>query len=319
MELVSGAGIICLGEGMVEERVAADCTGTRHHGGDVLNMAIHLARAGCDVGFATALGCDGESDALLAAWCGEGLDVSMVARHPSRSAGRYRIALDSAGERSFSYDRGRSAAREMFALGGFVEAILAASTPRAFVFSLISLAILPEAGREALIDLGARMRAEGAAVAYDGNFRPALWEDSAAARRWHDAAVALADFGLPTLEDEALMGVDAVDPEAVAARWRGLGCAEVVVKAGAHGCLLPDGAMLPPPHILTPLDTSGAGDAFNAGYLAARLGGGSAREAGEAGHRLAGWTIMRRGAIPPHDGDAPYHRQSACHEGSPSR
>lgn len=318
MELVTGPQIICLGEGMVEERVAADGSVMLHYGGDALNTAIHLARAGCNVAFGTAIGLDRESDALAAAWQGEGLDLSLVARHPSRTVGHYRIAVDRAGERSFSYDRSNSAAREMFALDGFADAILAEPLARAFFFSLISLAILSDTGRDALMKLARDMRSRGVAIAYDGNFRPALWESSRAAQRWHNAAVALADFGFPTLEDEALMGSEADDPQAVAARWGRLGCGEVVVKAGAQGCLLPDGTMLPPPQIIAPVDTSGAGDAFNAGYLAARLRGASALEAGAAGHRLAGWAIMRSGAIPPKDDRAPHRYLATFPVGCPS-
>ncbi len=56
MELVTAPRIICLGEGMVEERVAPDGTLTAHYGGDTLNTAIPLARLDCDVAYATALG-----------------------------------------------------------------------------------------------------------------------------------------------------------------------------------------------------------------------------------------------------------------------
>ena len=49
------------------------------------------------------------------------------------------------------------------------------------------------------------------------------------------------------------------------------------------------------------VNQSGAGDAFNAGYLAARLKGASIEHAARSGHALAGWTIMRSGAIPPRD------------------
>jgi 2-dehydro-3-deoxygluconokinase len=55
-----------------------------------------------------------------------------------------------------------------------------------------------------------------------------------------------------------------------------------------------------------PVDTCGAGDAFNAAYLAARLRAQKPHEAAIDGHRLAGWTIMRAGAIPPFDREAPY-------------
>lgn len=296
--------IVCLGEGMVEERVAPDGTLSVHYGGDTLNTAIHLARLGCDVAYATALGCDEESDALVAAWQTEGIDTSLIGRHPDRGVGRYRIAVDSAGERSFSYDRSRSAAREMFVLDARADWTGAVEDADCFVYSLISLAILPEKGREQVLDLAGK----ASRTAYDGNYRPALWESDDATLRWHERAIGSAHIGLPTVEDEFALRPDAWSgAEAdVAACWRGLGCEEVLVKAGAAGCLLPDGTPLAPPEPLSPVDTSGAGDAFNAGYIAARLQGHKPVDAAMAAHRLAGWNIMRAGAIPAVDDAAPY-------------
>ncbi|MBS0254028.1 MAG: sugar kinase [Proteobacteria bacterium] len=265
--------------------------------GDTLNVAVHLARAGNPVGYLTALGNDPFSDEMLARWAGEGVDTSLVLRDPARLPGLYAISTDDQGERSFAYWREASAARAMFALPGSAAMAERASAARLLVFSLISLAILPDAGREALLALAERVRGGGGQVAFDGNYRARLWGDAVAARHWRDRAIARADIGLPTLEDEAALG-GAGDAPAVAAHWQGLGCAEVVVKLGAAGCLLPDGTSSPPPEVLRPVDTSGAGDAFDAGYLDARLKGLPPAEAAQAGHRLAGWTVMRPGAIP---------------------
>ena len=292
------ARIVLAGEAMLE--LSQDGAGWRlGYGGDTLNTAIHLARAGHDVAYLTALGSDPLSADLRSRWAAEGLDTSLVLDHPARATGLYAISTDTAGERSFTYWRDSSAARELFALEAAGDALAEAERASLFAFSLISLAILPDEGRERLIALASDVRANSGKVAFDGNYRPRLWTCAEETRIWRDKAIAVADIGLPTLEDEAMLGT--AGAEAVAAHWHGQGCAEVVVKLGAAGCRLPDGAIVAPDAVLAPVDTSGAGDAFNAGYLGARVEGTDMAAAARAGHALAGWTIMRRGAIPAQD------------------
>lgn len=293
------ARIVCIGEGMLElSRREPDWK--LGYGGDTLNTAIHLARAGHEVAFLTALGADPFSSELKDKWQEEGIDTGLILTHPTRQAGLYAITTDTAGERSFTYWRDASAAREMFALPE-TEAVLAqAERADLITFSLITLAILLPTGRAKLLALASRVRARGGKVAFDGNYRPRLWRSQAETRVARDAAVALADIGLPTLEDETALS-DEFDAEAVTRHWMGLGCSETIVKLGAEGCRLPDGTVSAPERVLQPIDTSGAGDAFNAGYLDARLKGAPIAEAARAGHALAGWTIMRPGAIPAGD------------------
>ncbi len=296
--------VVVIGEGMLE-LVRKGETWQLGYGGDTLNTAIHLARARHDVAYLTALGTDPLSADLKAKWATEGLDTSLVLDHPTSNTGLYAISTDPAGERSFAYWRDTSAARLMFELDAVDAAMRNAEWADLLVFSLISLAILPPAGRQHLLGLASLVQANGGHVAFDGNYRPRLWNSVEAARTARDAAIAVADFGLPTLEDEALLS-DAADADAVAAHWAGLGCNETIVKLGSSGCRLPDGSILPPPQVLNPVDTSGAGDAFNGGYLAARLNGASVSDAAKAGHELAGWCVMRSGAIPARDAAAPY-------------
>ncbi|MBB4613472.1 sugar kinase [Novosphingobium taihuense] len=269
-------------------------------GGDTLNTAIHLARSGVDTAYLTALGTDPFSADIKAQWAAEGLDTSLVLPHPTRNPGLYAITCDDAGERSFTYWRGESAARALFDCDGIEAALAHAETADLLAFSLISLAILPDSGREALLALARKVRANGGLVAFDGNYRPRLWPDRQTAQAARDAAIAVASIGLPTLEDETMLSGE-TDANAVAAHWQGLGCGETIAKLGPEGCRLPDGTILAPAEVLKPVDTSGAGDAFNAGYLGARLRGEAPAKAAIAGHALAGWTIMRRGAIPARD------------------
>ena len=292
--------VIVVGEGMVELSRAGDAW-RAGYGGDTLNTAVHLARLGRCVAFATALGMDSFSLELRAACLAEGLDTSLILDDPERSCGLYAIHTDPNGERAFQYWRGQSAARGMFDLPG--SAAWAASIEQAdlLYFSAITMAILPVAGRMRLLDVAGSVRRRGGRVAFDGNYRPRLWRDPAEAQYYRDAAIAVADIGLPTFDDEqALSGF--ADADAVARHWQRLGAIETVVKLGAQGCRLPDGDVVSPPVILQPVDTSGAGDAFNAGYLHAWMSDAPPAEAALNGHRLAGWVVGRRSALPPHAG-----------------
>jgi 2-dehydro-3-deoxygluconokinase len=291
------ARIVCVGEAMLElSRKGEACS--LGYGGDTLNTAIHLARLGHSVGYLTALGNSPFSNSLREKWAAEGIDTSLTLTHPTREVGLYAITTDATGERSFTYWRDQSAAREMFALPTMTAAMDRVLEAELLYFSLITLAILPPENRATLLRLAQRVRSRGGKVAFDSNFRPKLWTNIETARQASAAAVACADIGLPTMEDECLLwGVQ--DYESVVARWIEFGCKDTIVKLGSEGCRLPNGELVSPPKKLTPVDTSGAGDAFNAGYLDARLNAHNQHAAALAGHELAGRTIMHPGAIPP--------------------
>ena len=277
-----------------------------HYGGDTLNVALHLTRLGFDVAYLTALGSDPFAGSMRQAWGREGMDVSLVLTDPERTTGLYCIDTDEQGERHFSYWRGESAARRMFLAAGIDRAMEAAGEADLLFFSLISLAILPDEGRELVLSLARKVRSRGGKVAFDSNYRPRLWERPDAARIWRDRAAAIASIGLPSLEDERRLGSGTETADMVRDHWMTWGCPEVVVKLGAEGAMLPDGSVTLPETQHHALDTSGAGDAFDAGYLAARLHGRAPERAAAHGQRLAGWTVMRHGAIPERDHSAPY-------------
>jgi 2-dehydro-3-deoxygluconokinase len=305
VELVtSPARVVLAGEGMMElsgVRVGAWQLG---YGGDTLNVAIHLARLGIAVTYFTALGADPFSAQLREAWSNEGVDTRLVLSDPTRRPGLYVIRTDDAGERSFFFWRSDSAARRMLSLPASGAALAEVESCDLFVYSLITLAILPPEARERLFEACRRIRASGGRVAFDGNYRPQLWSSVAEARTLRERALTECDFGLPTLDDEHQLG-ETGDAHSIAAHWTARGVREVIVKLGADGCLA-GGENVPTPWKVVPVDTSGAGDAFDAGYLAARLGGTSPRDAALAGHRLAAWVVQRPGAIPARDASAPY-------------
>ena len=269
------------------------------YGGDTLNTAIHMARRGCDVAYVTAVGTDPISDALVASWEDEGIDTAHVHRHPERSPGIYAIHLDQAGERSFLYWRDRSAAREMFELPGMQATLEEARDCALVYYSLISLAVVDDRGRSALLGLSHERKAAGRAVAYDSNYRPVLWPSSSEAQVVSAAAVSAATLGLPTNVDERQLLACSETERELAARWRSLGCDEVILKAGEQGCLYAgvgeEIAFLA--QRVDVVDSSGAGDAFNAGFLHARLSGADLPAAVGAGQALARRTLGHLGAI----------------------
>ncbi len=140
---LSASRVVCVGEGMVE--ISPQHGGWHvHHGGDTLNVALHLTRLGHRTAYFTALGADPFAGRMRAEWAREGMDISLVLAHPTRTTGLYAIATDQAGERQFSYWRGESAARALFACEGVEQAEEEARGADLLFFSLISLAILPE-------------------------------------------------------------------------------------------------------------------------------------------------------------------------------
>ncbi|MBJ7445600.1 MAG: sugar kinase, partial [Sphingobium sp.] len=229
MNSVAKANVTVIGEAMLELSRGSGDSWNLRYGGDVINTAIHLARSGDTVRLASALGADPMSAELCAAWEAEGVDTSLVLRAADRLPGLYAIETDATGERSFHYWRGEAAARRMFDLPGSAEMVARAAQSDLLYFSLITLAILPDAGREALLDLCANVRANGGKVAFDGNYRARLWSDAATACHWRDRAIAVSDMGLPTLADEVEMGA-ADDAQDAAARWGAGEGREVVVK-----------------------------------------------------------------------------------------
>ncbi|MCA0404568.1 MAG: sugar kinase [Proteobacteria bacterium] len=292
--------VASIGECMVELGAHGQGQYALKFGGDTLNTATYLARLGIETGYITALGDDPYSDAMLAQWASEGIDCAQVKRLAGRMPGLYMIETNDQGERRFFYWRDRAPARELMDLmDSALEAALASS--EWVYFSGITLSLYGDEGRGKFLALLGRLKAAGVKLAFDGNYRPRGWAGAEAARAAFKTIYPLLDLALPTFEDEQMVFGDA-DAEATATRLLSAGVREVVVKEGAKGALVATAdtrALAAPPAPLQPVDTTAAGDSFNAGYLAARLRGLRPEAAARAGHLMAGAVIMQRGAIIP--------------------
>jgi 2-dehydro-3-deoxygluconokinase len=292
--------VACIGECMIELREEADGRLSRGYGGDTLNTAIYLSRLGTPVDYVTALGDDGWSDELIAAWDAEGVGTGRVLRLPGRLPGLYIIQTDAKGERRFSYWRDTAAARLLFHAPE-AESIVAALPAYDMIYlSGISLSLYGDNGRERLFAVLGEARANGRRVAFDTNFRPRGWPDRDIARAAFRQAFACADIVLASTEDlDLLFGDDGVN-EVLAFSDR----AEIVLKHPDLTCrVLTKGedVVVPGKPAKDVVDTTAAGDSFAAAYLDARLSGQDPRSAAQAGHRLAGQVVRHRGAIIPRE------------------
>ena len=297
--------IACVGEAMIELSLDGDGANARvGFAGDTLNTAIYLRRlltAGHTVDYVTALGTDAFSDRMAEYIAAEGIGTDRVTRVADRRAGLYAISTDEAGERSFAYWRENSAARTLFrgADGPDFSALEGVDVVYA---SAITLAILPPAMRAAFLDWVVGFRAQGGRFAFDSNYRPHLWDGREAARETTARAWREADIALPSLDDEMALFGDA-DEAAARARLNGYGIALGALKRGMAGPV-PLGARAVEqdyPAAPSVVDTTAAGDSFNAGMLAGVLRGHPLDASLRAGHDCACRVIGHRGAIVPRD------------------
>lgn len=299
--------LIGVGEAMVEMAPVAGGLYAQAFAGDTFNTVWYLARLYGEtrpVAYLTRVGEDALSEAFVARLAGSGVATDAVQRDSERTLGLYLITLSGA-ERSFTYWRGQSAARRLAA----DPAQLAASLGGAALVHVsgITLAILEGEGRANLLAALAQARTQGAIVSFDPNLRRRLWSGEDEMREAMEAMFRACDIALPSFDDEASLWGDA-DPAASAARIAALGVREIVVKNGpGEACVAVEGKRTHVPAVAASdaRDTTGAGDSFNAGYLAARLSGAKPADACRFAHRLAGEVVRHPGALAPVEAIAP--------------
>jgi 2-dehydro-3-deoxygluconokinase len=273
-------------------------------GGDTLNTAMYLARltrGTLEVKYVTALGTDNLSDGMVQHWRAEGIDTSLTLRDPARRPGLYWIQVDAHGERTFLYWRGESAARYLLQHSDYDRVAAELAEADLIYLSGISLAILPDEDRSKLLGQMQRLAAAGTLVIFDTNYRAALWASADSARAAASALFPATQLLFVTYDDEQRLWGDS-SPEATLTRLHASTAALVVIKLGAAGCLFSNGATVTkiaaaPVAMVT--DTTAAGDAFNAGFLAAWLREHTPEDCCRAANALAGAVIQHRGAIIP--------------------
>ncbi|MCI6907566.1 MAG: carbohydrate kinase family protein [Eubacteriales bacterium] len=227
-------------------------------GGSTVNTAVGLARLGLRSGFVGKVGRDDDGAFLIRTLEGFGVDASHMRTDDHAPTG-ITVSLATAGDRA------------MATCLGAIGTLTAAEIPDELLASARHLHVagyfLQTALRPSLPALFDRAHALGLTVSLDTG-----WDDS---ERWEGVAALLqkTDIFFPN-ESEATAITGLADIHAAADRLSTL-VRMAVVKHGPHGAILRTGdtALELPAYPGTPVDTTGAGDAFNAGFLGAYLRG----------------------------------------------
>jgi len=274
------------------------------YGGDTLNTAIYLARLGITVDYFTALGDDQLSSWMINEWKKEGVGCDFVLQTAAQVPGLYMISISDKGERSFSYWRDHAPAKYIFSDEKQRNDLFNQLMDYDNIYlSGITLAIYSQTVRDCLYEFFETYRATGKRICFDGNYRARLWEDNQTAQDNYRKMYSLTDIALPTADDEYELFQE--PEELILKRMESLGVEELVLKKGEHGCILknrstPQAGQLIAAHELSQVvDTTAAGDSFNAGYLSARLKNENPITAALKGHKLASIVVQNYGAVIP--------------------
>lgn len=294
---------LSIGECMVELSQAGEGLLRKGFAGDTLNTAWY-ARAcmpsSWTVDYFTALGDDAMSDEMAAFFESHGIGTGHIRRIKGKAPGLYMINLRN-GERSFSYWRDSSAARQLAADPDRLREAVEASD--VIYFSGITLAILPREDTDTLLAETRRAKASGKTVVFDPNIRPRLWSSYDVMHTVISEGARASTLVMPSFDDEAShFGDDSI--EATIHRYRALGAQNIVVKNGADGATLDfEGkrAMVPAEKVETVVDTTSAGDSFNGSFLAKYLETRDAEQSARFAAKVAARVVSEHGALVPKD------------------
>lgn len=300
--------IALLGECMIELNGELFGSMRQTYGGDSSNTAVYLSRisnSDIDVFYVTAVGDDKISNMLIDHWNAEGVDTSLVMRDSVKTLGLYMIQNDEFGERSFSYWRNNSAAKDMVTHSLFASYWHQICDMDMVYLSGISLAILDSYSITKLFDYLCFAKSKGVKIAFDSNYRTNLWADESAAKFAYKMMFSIADVALVTEDDELELWSDS-DTSTILKRIHSHGCHVIVLKKGSDGAILSVkeennhySQLIPTSPVQNIVDTTSAGDSFNAGFLLGYLTNQSLVESCKIGNSLAGKVIQHQGAIIP--------------------
>ena len=236
-------------------------------GGAESNLAIALSRLGLSAGWIGSLGDDEPGQLVLDRVRGEGVDTSRVRRIEGYPTGLYLREKVGGETRVYYYRRG--AAASTMAPGAFDPHYLRGAD---FLHLTGITPALSEECRDFTLWAAREARENETRVSFDVNYRSKLWSPEEA-RSFVEEMLPHTDLLL--VGDDEARALWGREDEKFVRELAAAGPREVVLKRGGEGCLglVEERLIVQPVFDVEEVDSIGAGDAFDAGYLAGHLWG----------------------------------------------
>ncbi|EKM7810900.1 TPA: aminoimidazole riboside kinase [Klebsiella aerogenes] len=252
-----------LGDAVVDLLPEGDGRLLQCPGGAPANVAVGVARLGCNSGFIGRVGDDPFGHFMRQTLCQENVDISHLSLDPAQRTSTVVVALDEHGERTFTFMVRPSA--DLFLQPDDLPPFTAGQW-----LHVCSIALSAEPSRSSAFMAMEQIKRVGGSVSFDPNIRSDLWQDPLLLRRCLDRALALAD--VVKLSEEELAFISGSDDIASGiAQFRERFQPKLLLvtqgKAGVQALFQQQHIHFPARPVVS-VDTTGAGDAFVAGLLA---------------------------------------------------
>ena len=264
-----------------------------HGGGSAANVAVALARLGKPVSLIGAVGDDGYGRWVLNELNRKGVDVRYISTVHDAFTPMVIALIETDGERMMVVWPPEGGAQTQIQKDA-VDPVLISS---ASWLHTTGMCLRTSPSRDSVLYAMKLAREAGVMVSLDLNLRLELLGLDDSTRETFERAIELSDvvFGQAEEEIMPIAGKDSID---ASARYLCNGKRMVIVRQGSKGVLVvtQKETFHLPAFQTKVVDTLGAGDAFNGGFIAARLANLGLKEAVKWGNAVAAFKIGRAGA-----------------------
>ena len=297
--MIDNLDIIAIGESMIELSTNESLTYAqvlqKYYGGDTMNTTVAAARLGSKCGYITRVGNDSFKDFLLDSWQAENIDISYVKLVEGYN-GLYFVSRQESGQKEFAYYRKKSAATSL-SIDDIPENYIGSAS---IVYSSGITQSLSDSARESVKKAFEIANQKQCKVAYDPNFRSRLWSVEEARESLEEIIEYIDIILLNSGHDaEKLYGISS--PDLIIKYFWDRGVQTVAVKMGKEGSAIGYNGEISylPTNETTVVDTTGAGDAYNGGFLHGIVQGYTPFESAKLAYIVSGFQIQGLGAIKP--------------------